>query len=362
MKTKIGLIVSVICSAYLLADQSITAHEVAQMDQNKAVPQAPAVEKPLPKVMNGRSFNTVVFAEFLYWKFTSPALVFGRDGVGLTNSSPQLEIPVTKTGGSFSPNFKYDPGYRVGFGFLFGPEKAFDIAVRYTWFYTNPKRHVNSDDFSASFLPISFLTSNVSASAVYHSARFSMNLHYYGPEVQSGYTFKVNRYLALRPYMALTSIIIDADVKAAYDFTTSGSFETARTHGDCFSWSIGPKIGLDFTARPVTNFAVYCGVNFTQQCSQLNMKTRQTDSSGGSTFVLQKGKQHEIRSVPLFGFEIGPMWDAWCCNDRYHFQLRAVWQASTLGAGNLSFLNNNNVGIPVAAELRGFNVRALLEF
>lgn len=306
-----------------------------------------------------------MYGEFLYWKYTSPALQFGRDGVGLTNAAPQIEVPVTGTGRSFEPEYQYKPGFRVGLAFTFGPSRAFDCNMKYTWYYTNPHRSVS--DFKTSFLPLNWLTATSVTAPTYHSASFAMGLHYHYPEVQLGYTFKVNPYLTLRPFMALSSVIIDSEIDVVYNYTTTpaaGSVsESAHTRGECSSWSIGPKIGLDFIARPVKYFSFYCGINLTQLASQITMETEETQSRPalGTSFVIQKGKVSQIRSIPLFGFEIGPVWDHWFDNG-YHFQLRPVWQLSTLGGGQISFLNNNNVPVTVAAEFRGLNVRALFEF
>lgn len=353
MKKVAGLIACMLSSSCLFADYQTAG------DQSSS----PAPATSMPTAESPKSFHTISYVEYLYWKYTSALLDFGRDGVGLTNSAPQNQIAVAKTGKSFSPDFKYDSGFRVGLGFAFGPSKAFDWVARYTWFYTNP--HKSVDNFSASFLPLNWLNAPSLTSPTYQSASLGVEIHYYYPEMQLGYTFKVNPYLSLRPYMALTSIVIDAGLKAKYNFTNVELVsQSATTKGECFSWSIGPKIGLDFTARLKRAFSIYCGVNFTQQAAQIDMNTQQTTTvnATGVQTVIQKGELSEVRSVPLFGFEIGPVWDQWFCKDKYHFQLRPVWQLSTLGAGNISFLNNNNVDVGIAAELRGFNIRALFDF
>lgn len=311
-------------------------------------------ENCMPKSLKEKSITTTSFLEFLEWKYISAALVFGRDGINLAGLSDG------KTGTSYTPHSHYDPGFRAGIGCTFGPNKAFDTVLRYTWFYTNPKREINC---SSSFLPLNWMIVPTTATYTNHTASMNLKFHYYYPEMQLGYTFIVNPYLTLRSYMALTSIVIDGELKVQSAFTDAVEKE-AVSHGKSFSWSIGPKLGLDFIARFIPELSLYCGVNFTQQCAQITMKTTQTSKtlSTDTTIVTQKGHLNEIRSIPLFGLEIGPVWDARFCKNRYHFQLRPVWQISTLSGGNLSFLNNNNVDIPVGAELRGFNIRALFEF
>lgn len=322
----------------------------------------PCPEIPRSKVENCRSYNITSFGEYLYWKFTSIFLPFGRDGVGLTNAATPTEVEVSNSGTSYSPNYQYDSGFRVGVGILFGEKKAFDLALRYTWFYTNPERTVVP---TSPFIALTWMEAPSLTSPVYSRASSQLKLHYNYPEIQCGYTFKVNNYLALRPYIALSSIIIDGKLHTNYQFTTTGGiFEIDDLHDDCFSWSIGPKMGLDFTTRPWDHFSIFCGFNITQQAAHIEMHSHQTATRPvvGTKLDTQRGHLTQVRSVPLFGFDLGPVWDQWFANNQYHAQLRVVWQLSTLGGGNLSFLNNNNVDVPVGAELRGVNVRALFEF
>lgn len=69
-------------------------------------------------------------------------------------------------------------------------------------------------------------------------------LSFHSPEIQAGYTFKINPTLTLRPYAAVTAYFVDAGQHVEYKFTTpSGVFEIVRDHAESFSWSVGPKAG-----------------------------------------------------------------------------------------------------------------------
>lgn len=319
----------------------------------------------LPKLQNCRNFNVLMGVQFIYVKYTTPLLIYGRDGVGLTNSAPVNEIDISKTGTAFSPNFKYEPGFRASLGVKFGPKKAFDLIGQYSWIQSHPKGSVSASDFSGSFLPLKWLVARDLASSTYQSASLKADLHFQFVELQAGYTFGINRYLVLRPYAALLSIISDGDLRVNYAFTVpAGLFETAKIHGECSSWSIGPKIGLDFSYYPTDNFSIYTNANFSHQACQISMNTKQTQNlpTLGQSFTIQKGSLDQLHSISIVGLEIGPAWDQWFCNNRYRLQLRATWQTATLAGTNLSFLDNNNTDIPVGAEFRGVNLRALFEF
>ncbi|MES2272986.1 MAG: Lpg1974 family pore-forming outer membrane protein [Chlamydiota bacterium] len=325
----------------------------------------PPDKNPRPTLQNFRDFNTFTSLDFTYWKFTAPRLAFGRDGVGVTNTPVPQEIAIGAPGTVFLPNYKYTPGYRVGLGFRFGTDKAYDLTARYIWFYTNPKRDLSQDHFSGPFLPVNWLASANLNSSTYRRANVSFQLHYHLSEVQSGYTFGVSRFLSLRPYMALTNYILDATYHLRYEFTDPMDvFEIAIKETASFAWSLGPKIGLDFSWLPTKYFGIYCNVSWTHQAVQLSMHTKQTNwrPGFGEPLVIQRGKSSQLRSASGTGLEIGPTWDQWFAQDRYHLQWRVTWQTSTLPETYVSLLNSNNTDLGLGIELRGVNFRALFEF
>ena len=326
-----------------------------------------------PKIKNERSYDLFSFLEFMEWRYSSPSLVYGRDGVGLSNASPAQEIAVANTGTSYFPNFEYTPGFKVGIGSQFGPGKIFDLVVSYTWLYTAPQGSVSGDQISASFLPINYLNSSTSTSNNYSLASLGLNLHFNWIELQSGYTFDPSRYITIRPYISLQSLIIEGDLRARYEFTltatsggaSSGTFEVAKTNQHCSSWSIGPRLGIDLTLHATDNFGIYYNGSWTQQATSIHMTTQQTQErpATATKFTIQKGDVNAIHNVGIYSLELGPTWDQWFSNQKYHLQFRATWNVTTLGTGaNLSFLNNNNTDILLTSELRGWNIRAMFDF
>ncbi len=319
-------------------------------------------EKTFPVIENGREYNLFGISEFLYWRFSSPELIYGRNGVGGVPGTPEGTVT---SGTVLLPDFTYDPGFRVGLGIKFGPSKAFDLIGYYTWLYSNPSQSASGNAISSTFQPTNFFNIITAATNVYSSASLNVHVHLNIPELQSGYTFHINRYFALRPYIALTALIIDGDLRAQYEFTSSGVFEIGKTHGECNSWSIGPKAGLDVIYNMSFNWGIFFNVNLSQQFTHLVMKTQQTQKvpATGAEFLTQKGHLTENRNITLLSLEIGPSWETWFCKDKYHLYLRATYQGCNLNNGaNLSFLNNNNVDLILQTDYRGLNVRALFEF
>lgn len=320
--------------------------------------------KPWPKIQNDRSYNIFTFAEFMYWRISSPHLSYGRDGVNTTLTGS----PITKAGTSYYPDFDYNPGFRVGLGAKFGPKKAFDCVGLYGWLYSDPKDSASTSQFSGNFVPLNWFAGPTTNTFTFGS--LALGIHFNWVEVQSGYTFSPNRYLSLRPYFALTSYIIDGDLDAEYHYidAASGNLNISKTHGDCESWSIGPKVGLDFIIHATKNFGIFTNINITQQINTVHMKTKEEVNGviNGvyyNSFVAQKGKLKQEVNISYIGMEIGPTWDMWFSKDRYHLQLRATYAgANLIGGNNLSFLTSTNQDITMNTDFRGLNVRATFEF
>ncbi len=321
----------------------------------------PCPDLPYPKLENCRCYNMFGFGEFLYWRYDSSNLAYGRTGVGVAGAN---QVNVTETGEGLYPKFPYDPGYRVGVGVKFGRKKKFDLVAMYTWLYTNPSDSVTGAPLT-NFIPLNWFNSTTTALNTYTRASNALNLHLNYVEVQSGYGFGINRYLALRPYIALSSYIMKGDLHARYDYTTPlGVAQISKTEGSCSSWSIGPKMGMDFVYRLTDNWGIFTNFNITQQFSHITMRTVQTQELTGTNVqtVLQRGKLTQVRNTGLFALEIGPTWDEWFCDNKYHVYVRATFGGSTLAGGeHISFLNNNNVNANINGEIRGLSVRGLLE-
>lgn len=345
----------------------IAASASAAFDRRDCKPTPCPPEKTWPKLKNCRDSNIFGFGEYIYWRYSSPNLAFGRDGVGLTNAVPVVEVPVHKPGQAYYPDFHYNSGFKAGIGSHFGEKKAWDIVAIYTWLYSNPSRTVTG--FNTSFEPLNFMTSASLAENTYSLASMRMNLHFQWGELQSGYTFSPNRFLSLRPYIALQAIVVEGDLFAQYNYTTpaaaGGISEINKTHGHCSSWSIGPRVGLDYIVHMCDTWGIYSNVSWTQQATSLHMKTKEVEElpASGTSFIIQNGRLTAHHNVGIFSLELGPTVDMWFSNDAYRLQIRGTWSVGTLPTGaNLSFLNNNNQDIVVGSEFRGFNVRATLEF
>lgn len=333
------------------------SHEVAKEDPcNKE-----SFGSPFPKLQNCRTYNIVAYGELLDWRFASPNVTYGRDGIANSFTG----TPIIHTGKSYYPKFNYDAGYRTGLIVKFGPGKVFDVEGQYASYQTSPQGHASLAHFSGPFIPLNWFAGSTTTNT-FQFGRSKLNLHFQWMEVRGGYTFVVNPHLGLRPYLAVAGILVDGGLHTKYRFTNAGgTTQTSNTHAKTSSWSVGPKIGLDVNVHFTPNFGIFYNINFSQQASVVKMKTREVvrTPSTGSVFVAQKGRVVEKGNFPLIPMEMGPTYDTWFCDYKYHVQARATYALGNLAVGtNLSFLNNNNQDPLMLSEFRGVNVRFTVEF
>ncbi|MCF7806652.1 MAG: hypothetical protein K9M13_03280, partial [Simkaniaceae bacterium] len=76
--------------------------------------------------------DAFITADFLYWEARQEGLSYAMTGVSRA-SSGSTRLP---QGNIFYPEFKYDPGFRVGLGIGLGHD-AWSLSVQYTWYHQN---------------------------------------------------------------------------------------------------------------------------------------------------------------------------------------------------------------------------------
>jgi len=67
-------------------------------------------------------------ADFIYWKVRQDGLDYVLEGVGAVGN------PVTSKGKVFEPDFKGEPGFRIGLGLNLAHD-GWDLLLNYTWIH-----------------------------------------------------------------------------------------------------------------------------------------------------------------------------------------------------------------------------------
>lgn len=111
---------------------------------DKCAPPCPLYPESYLPNLNGECTGGYIYGDFLYWYAIednlSPCMtVRGVPNAVIVPGAPESVLAAVKTN---HLDTKWDPGFRIGFGYLL-PHDGWEIEANYTWYF-NKKRHVFS--------------------------------------------------------------------------------------------------------------------------------------------------------------------------------------------------------------------------
>ncbi len=204
----------------------------------------------------GGFFESFAFrADFLWWRACEEGLELGTEEfVSTFSSEGSTSDTVINRSHSKEPKFKYDPGFRIGFGTK--TCDCWDFAVNWTHFHSKSNVNgaaveANGTTFSSGFERV------VGANPERVQGRYSLNLDLV--DIEFGRKFYVSSCFVLRPEFGLRVARINqnyrlslesgqgTDVCPGYYFEYCDSFTDFVSDVKARSnfLSVGPRIGLD---------------------------------------------------------------------------------------------------------------------
>jgi len=195
-------------------------------------------------------------ADFLWWRACEEGLNLGTEEY--VQVSDVERSTVVNRSHSKRPNFKYDPGFRIGLSNNCSCD-CWDFAVNWTHFHTKAKVHGVSDTegivtFFSDWERIAGINPERAA------GRYSLNLDLV--DIEFGRKFYVSNCFILRPDFGLRVARIHQTYRATSDTTSGGSGEDVFNYvTDVKSRSnflaVGPRVGLDVELRFCGGFALF---------------------------------------------------------------------------------------------------------
>ncbi|MES2345809.1 MAG: Lpg1974 family pore-forming outer membrane protein [Chlamydiota bacterium] len=169
-------------------------------------------EKNVHKTVGGKnpahikSDGPFVTADFLYWKA-------GIDGLEIATRSSINETFTSFNTKEMDFSAEWRPGFRLGFGWLFGEYDQWDLYTNWTFFYDKAKIEKGTkNSFITNYIP------SWSPILGPTSPRISgnWNLNYNTLDLEIGRNYFISSKIALRPHVGLRGVWIDIDYKAKY--------------------------------------------------------------------------------------------------------------------------------------------------
>jgi hypothetical protein len=352
MKKAAFLLTALLGTSYVSADMPSSSG--SQMDSCAWMKQP--MGEIAPSVAPSSCMKVALSADFIWWKTTISGLEYAASGV--TNGAISVGSTTSVEKGHLkSPGFDYQPGFKVGLGFLMGHD-GWDLNAEYTWL--NPNTQTNSVDLdSAMGLASSFdivLPSGTGAAFALSEASTSLTNHYNVLDVMLGRDFFVSKFLSLNPQIGGKFAWTKNKYSINYDYLTGESFGDSSLDLKQSLFGTGIRAGLGSTWNFSKHWSLYGDLAFSGLWSFI--KTSETQVTDDITTV--NTTQHIQQLVNVVEWGIGFDYTTWIYDNDCQFTLRAGWeQQAWIHAAN--FIDTNYVSTS-DMNIQGLTVKADFRF
>lgn len=186
-------------------------------------------------------------ADFLWWRACEEGLELGTYETvdSFAGTTLPVRTNVINSSRVKQPNFKYDPGFRIGIANYCSCD-CWDFAVNWTHFHTKAKSRAKIDiDADTLFFSDWERVVGANASDVY--GRYSLNLDLV--DIEFGRKFYVSNCFVLRPEFGLRFARIHQTyrIESSFDNDDNGVLDIFESNAKSRSnfLAVGPRVGLD---------------------------------------------------------------------------------------------------------------------
>jgi hypothetical protein len=150
----------------------------------------------------GNWADPYITADFIYWKAQVDNANFAYNGTASGTLLPPLSAP--KEGRIYHPSFKYEPGFKVGFGLKFKHD-GWDFFSQYTWLQSAGKKHhkVAQANGVGDSLQSMITYNGDSTASPFDLAQGNWRLHLNVLDLELGRDFWISKRLSLRPFTGM---------------------------------------------------------------------------------------------------------------------------------------------------------------
>lgn len=317
--------------AGLFADQPNSGQgkngQKPQMQQREITPQAEPVVK--------RWADPFITAEFIWWRASQAGLGYAFSGVApaAAGAAPVVEA---STGRVKTPKFKYEPGFKVGFG-VKSCHDGWDIYARYTWLQEhNVSSKLNFTD-ADSLVQSNFTFpegNNGDVTVFPTEAQANWRFNFNVLDLELGRNFYVSRYVTLRPFtglkfawfrnrLNLENEAITATAPAIAGIAAGGNiYSDMKQH----MFGVGIRAGINSVWYMAKHWGIYGDFAATALWSDYKIKRVDTTQTALANVDSFNVKYKEKTITPVIELGLGLRYDTTFHNDDFMFMLQAGWE------------------------------------
>jgi len=149
-----------------------------------------------------------ITADFIYWKAVEENVHYAYTGALTTTTANAHK------GSYHSPDFDFEPGFKLGFGLKFRHD-GWDLFAQWTWlneFEGENHAHTRTNSQAHSMLHSAFTPQiGLQGDITFDRAHAEWSMHFNALDIELGRNFFISRYLTLRPHFGFKFGWVDQD-------------------------------------------------------------------------------------------------------------------------------------------------------
>lgn len=273
-------------------------------------------------------------ADFIWWRVEQDGMNFATSG---TEPLAQDSVTLVNAGKGHvaHPRFKYEPGFKVGFGVKFRHD-GWDMYANYTWLRTDfgdtkKSLHAKTTSGIAATTEL-FGTLGVALPSVTHEAEGKWSLHFNALDIELGRNYWISQWLTLRPHFGMKFSWLDQDYHVEYEGISTPTFDVSidasnvRIHNDIDQFGVGLRTGLDTAWYLWKKWCIFGEFAVSALWNDFDVKRKDTTQTaiGSFTTLNTKFDSHSVSAV--IEIALGLRFETTFHNDDYLFMLQAGWE------------------------------------
>lgn len=373
MKQIILTTIPLLCAALapLCADaQGMSADDKAAAEKQKQYMDEMNKITPSGEPAVTRYADPFITADFIYWKAQEDGLDYAFNGTTSLVSN-------AGKGRSRHPNFRYEPGFKVGAGLKFRHD-GWDIFTQYT--RLNVNRHHGHHSVSSSADGTSEAQSNITmpyggdlVTFWTDSAKTRWSFNFNVIDLELGRNFWVSKWLTMRPFVGLKFDWTTQRFRTEYD-GVSGNYIDDNVGGGLVTgsdvtmkmkqnqWAAGLRAGLNTTWYLWRHWCVFGELAVSGMANNFHSKRHDTVSTpAGIAWTQNNFSRRTNPLTAILEWSLGFRFETAFHNDDYMFQLQAGWEEQ-LWFNENQFPLFPNAGSGGNLSFQGLTVKAAFYF
>lgn len=273
-----------------------------------------------------------ITADFIWWKVEQEGMNFAYSGTEPISIGTTTLVNASK-GHVAHPKFKYEPGFKVGFGLKFRHD-GWDLYGNYTWLrsdFDDTKKSIHAKGGSSLVANTEIQGRNGSTvPTLSDEAEAKWSLHFNVLDFELGRNFWISQWLTLRPHFGLKFSWLDQDYNVEYEgiVSTDGSINgsNVKSRNDVDQFGVALRTGLDSAWYMWKKWCIFGEFAISGMWNDFDIKRKdKTHTAAGSFTTLDtKFSSHPITAV--IEWALGLRFETTFHNDDYLFMLQAGWE------------------------------------